>query len=105
MEFGFQTPQKNLKFHSAAPREMSNFSVVFEPNSKFHSPQKDVFAKIWLTQHKISIRVNFFLFVEELIFHSVQSLKYEDNEQKWLETVTDWGEIGSSLNLTENLKF
>ena len=25
--------------------KISNFSVVFEPNSKFHSPQKDVFAK------------------------------------------------------------
>ena len=47
------------------------------------------FCKSW---HKISIRV---------IFLSVQSLKYEDNEQKWLETVTDWGEIGSSLNLTD----
>jgi hypothetical protein len=29
----------------APPREILNFSVVFEPNSKFHSPQKDVFAK------------------------------------------------------------
>ena len=45
LEFGFQTPQKNLKFHSASPREISNFSVVFEPNSKFYSPQKDVFAR------------------------------------------------------------
>ena len=35
----------------------------------------------------------------ELIFLSVQSLKYEDNEQKWLETVTDWGEIFKFLNL------
>ena len=41
-----QTPQKNLKIHSASPHEISNFSVVFEPNSKFHSPQKDVFTKI-----------------------------------------------------------
>ena len=39
----------------------------------------------------------------ELIFLSVQSLEYEDNEQKWLETVTDWGETVSSLRLTENL--
>ena len=46
MEFGFQTPLKNLKSHSAAPREISNFSVVFEPNSKFHSPQKRVCTKI-----------------------------------------------------------
>ena len=42
-----KTPQKNLKFHEAKPSEISNFSAVFEPNSKFHSPQKDVFTIIF----------------------------------------------------------
>ena len=40
LEFGFHTPKKNLKSHSAAPREILNSSVVFEPNSKFHSYTK-----------------------------------------------------------------
>ena len=40
-----------------------------------------------------------------LTFFSVQSLQNEDNEQKWLETVTDWGEIiSANLDLTENFK-
>ena len=30
VEFGFQIPQKNLKSQLATPREISNFSVVFE---------------------------------------------------------------------------
>ena len=38
MEFGFQTPQKNLNL------KISNFSVVFEPNSKFPSLRRSVFA-------------------------------------------------------------
>ena len=45
----------NLKFHSASPREISNLSVVFEPNSKFHSPQKDVFSKNF---HKLGMTLN-----------------------------------------------
>ena len=51
MEFGFQTPQKNLKSHSASPREILNFSVVFEPNSKFHSPQKPVCTRRSVLEH------------------------------------------------------
>ena len=44
VEFGIwlSNTTENLKSHSASPREISNFSVVFEPNSKFHSPQKRV---------------------------------------------------------------
>ena len=30
----------------------------------------------------------------------LQSLNYEDNEQKWLETVTNWGIIISFMKLT-----
>ena len=47
---------EKLKFHSASPREISNFSVVFEPNSKFHSLQKDVYSTIF------SVSNNFFQF-------------------------------------------
>ena len=65
MEFGFQTPQKNLKFHSASPREISNFSVVFEPNSKFHSPQKDVFTRRWVKMGQ-SVETSFLWFISHL---------------------------------------
>ena len=48
VEFGIwlSNTTENLKSHSASPREISNFSVVFEPNSKFHSPQKRVYTNI-----------------------------------------------------------
>ena len=65
MEFGFQTPQKNLKYHSAAPREISNLSVVFEPNSKFHSPQKRVYTKTLFVQVRLDNDLR------ELSFYSV----------------------------------
>ena len=53
VELGFRTPQKKLKFHSASPREISNFSVVFEPNSKFHSLQKDVYSTIFSVSNNL----------------------------------------------------
>ena len=72
------------------PRKISNFSVVFEPNSKFHSPQKDVFTITPLStrnHHSKSVEFDQYLWCLSQILTDFQNLwEFGSN-------TTDFGQI------------